>query len=410
MSTRPGKLRLAIVTTHPVQYYSPVFRGLARESSLHPRVFYTWSQAEQGSIADAGFGQVIRWDVPLLDGYEHEYVPNTASRPGLHGFFGVHTPTLAARIEDFQADALLVYGWNLRAHLSVMRFFKGRIPVFFRGDSTLLDPQYGLRRVLRRLALASIYRCVDVPIAVGSHSRDYFRWCGIESDDIELAPHSVDVARFTAHDATRETEARRRRAELGIPADAVVFGFAGKFVAKKDPLLLVDAFLAARPGAHLLLFGSGPMAVELARRIADHPAIHVLPFQNQSEMPIAYRMMDVFVLPSRGPGETWGLVLNEAMACGRAVIASSRVGGARDLVVPGGTGWTFDAGAQPALTARLDAILTMPREVLRTSGARAREHARQFSTEVCVERMAEIIVRRVRQSQTRELALPSTAT
>lgn len=387
-------LRLAIVGTHPVQYYAPVFRALARMPQLHPRVFYTWSQSEQGLIADAGFGQAIRWDLPLLSGYESEFVPNVARLPGPERFDGVRTPALVTRIEEFQADAVLVYGWNLQAHFAAMRALHGRIPVYFRGDSTLLDPLPAAKRWLRRLSLTAVYRFIDVAIAVGANNRDYFRWCGKRPDDIELAPHSVDVARFAADDASRSAEARRRRAELGIPSEATVFGFAGKFLPKKDPLLLIDALLAARPGAHLLLFGAGVLEPEIRARASTHGSIHVLPFQNQTEMPIAYRMCNVFVLPSRGPGETWGLALNEAMACGRAVIASDRVGGARDLVVPGETGWVFPAADRVALTQLFDQIQAMSPARLRATGERARQWVQRWSTEESAARIAEIVTRR----------------
>ena len=204
-------LKLAIISTHPVQYYAPVFRGLAQTKQVQPRVFYTWSQSSAGPVPDAGFGIAIEWDLPLLDGYEHEFVANVAARPGLQHFFGVRTPSLVSRIAAWGADAVLVYGWNLAAHFGAMRALKGRIPVFFRGDSTLLDEQPRLRRLARRAALAAIYRNIDVAISVGSNSRDYYRWCGVADSNIEFAPHSVDTARFAAKDAERDADALRLR-------------------------------------------------------------------------------------------------------------------------------------------------------------------------------------------------------
>jgi glycosyltransferase involved in cell wall biosynthesis len=381
-------VKLAIVSTHPIQYYAPVFRGLASVTHLQPRVFYTWSQAASGNLADADFGRTLAWDVPLTEGYDYEFVDNVARDPGLHHFFGIRTPGLARRIEKFGADAVLVYAWNLASHLGVMRRFKGRVPVFFRGDSTLIDEVSPARRLLRRLLLGTIYRHVDVAIAPGAASRDYFEWCGLDATDVELAPHSVDTRRFGAADSAR---AAAWRAELGIPAGATVFLFAGKFIAKKDPLLLAEAFRQAGGDAHLVFIGGG--ALEAPLRALAHPRIHVLPFQNQSVMPLAYRLGDVFVLPSRGPGETWGLVLNEAMACGLPVITTTRVGGARDLVTPK-TGWQFEAGDGAALARLLAHCVSLPRARLSAMGAAAREHAQRFSTEACVERMAEIILRR----------------
>jgi glycosyltransferase involved in cell wall biosynthesis len=388
-------IKLAIVSTHPVQYYAPVFRGLSRAPQLATRSFYTWSQTEGGLQHEPEFGTTVRWDIPLLEGYDHEFVANVAARPQTDGFFAVRTPSLVPRILEWGADAALVYGWNRAAHLGAMLALKRRMPVFFRGDSTLLDEQPHWRGVARRLLLRGIYSAIDVAIAVGTRNREYFRWCGVPDANIEVAPHSVDTVRFGADDTAREREARAWREQLGIPEGDLVVVFAGKFQPKKDPLILVEALRTMRsPRVHLVLFGGGPLADVITEQTRGMARIHVLPFQNQSRMPIAYRLGDVFVLPSRGPGETWGLALNEAMACARPVIASTRVGGASDLIVEGETGWRFPAGDAAALAAVFEAVAAMPAAELRRVGERARAHVQRWSTEECVRRMVDIITRR----------------
>jgi glycosyltransferase involved in cell wall biosynthesis len=374
-------LRLAIVSTHPIQYYAPIFQALARSSSLLPRVFYTWSQTSGQPVADPGFGRMVTWDIPLLDGYEYQFVANEASRPGTDRYSGIHNPDLVPEIERWRPDALLVFGWNSRSHLALLRHFKGRVPVFFRGDSTLLDRQSGARSLLRRVFLNWVYRHIDVAIAVGSNNIDYYRWCGLRENRIAYAPHAVDTSRFSDAGGAHELRALQWRRELGIAIDARVLLFAGKFQPKKDPLLLLEAFLdCAQPG-HLVLAGSGVMEETLRSRAGTHPAIHFLPFQNQQAMPSLYRLADVFVLPSRGPGETWGLALNEAMASGRPAIASDRVGGARDLIVDGETGWVFPAGAGQSLAAILRRALTCDATDLKEMGEKARSRSNLWSIE-----------------------------
>src|ERR1700731_246449 len=118
--------KLAIVSTHPIQYYAPVFRALAQSTSVMPRVFFTWSQTADGPVFDPGFGTRFTWDIPLRDGYDHVFVPNTAKRPASSHFMGVQNPSLTRDIAAWGADAVLVYGWNLRSHLGAMRHFKGK--------------------------------------------------------------------------------------------------------------------------------------------------------------------------------------------------------------------------------------------------------------------------------------------
>jgi glycosyltransferase involved in cell wall biosynthesis len=378
--------RLAIVTTHPVQYNAPLFRALAASGLVDVRVFYTWSQAAAGERLDPEFGVRFAWDLPLLEGYAHEFVPNVARRPGV-GFFGIRTPQLRARLLEWRPDAVLVYGWNRHAHLDLMIRLHGRLPIFFRGDSTLLDPSPAWRRALRRAWLGWIYRHVDHAFATGMNSADYFRWCGLPDARITIAPHSVDNERFADPGGTAQRQADEWRRELGIADDAVVFLFAGKLIDKKAPDVLLRAFAACAGGSHLVFVGSGDAAGRLAAMAEGRRDVHFLPFRNQSQMPAVYRIADVFVLPSRGPGETWGLALNEAMASGRLVAASDRVGGARDLVTPE-AGWTFGASDADALGAVLRDAQRRGRPALLAAGTANVGRIAAWSTAVAAGAMA----------------------
>jgi glycosyltransferase involved in cell wall biosynthesis len=337
---------LAIVTSHPIQYNAPLFRLLAERRQLDVRVFYGWEGASGSGAYDRTFGQVFAWDIPLLDGYAYEFVGNRSSDPGTHHFGGLDSPDLVPRIQTFRPDAVLVYGWASRSHLRVLRAFHGRTPVLFRGDSTLLDETPGLRRAARRIALRWVYRHVDSALYVGTQNRAYYRAHGLSESQLVWAPHAVDNARFKDLDGTDQARARAWQSKLGIPDDAPTFVFVGKLESKKSPGILLDAFLGLGiPDAHLVFVGSGPLEVLLRKQAAGAPGrIHFVGFQNQSQMPVAYRLGDVLVLPSQGPGETWGLAVNEAMACGRLCVVSDHVGCAPDLIVEGKTGHVVPAG------------------------------------------------------------------
>ena len=375
------RAKLAIISTHPIQYYAPVFRTLAAYHALDVRVFFTWSQAAGSTLFDHGFGAEVKWDIPLVDGYAHQFVRNVADRPGSHHFHGIRNPTLLDEIEAWGPDAILVYGWNCHSHLQALRHFKGRVPVLFRGDSTLLDERSWWRGLLRRGFLRWLYRHVDVAVAVGSNNRDYFTWCGIPLQRIALAPHSIDTVRFAAEAVTQEHRAHEWRQQLGIHAEAIVFLFAGKLQPKKDPGLLLEAFKTLKSRAHLIFVGNGETEGELKAQASRSENVHFLPFQNQSLMPVVYRLGNVFVLPSRGPGETWGLALNEAMATGRAIIASSKVGGARDLIQPGINGWIFKSGDRRALEGALGQAADCGLGGLAAMGNAARALSERWSTE-----------------------------
>jgi glycosyltransferase involved in cell wall biosynthesis len=392
MSSAMAQRKLAIVSTHPIQYYSPVFRALATSGRIDLRVFYTWSQAATDSMFDSGFGTEVKWDIPLLDGYEYQFVRNVAKRPGPDHFGGLNTPTLAREIDAWRPDAVLIYTWNSRSHLQALRHFKGRVPVLFRGDSTLIDRRVWWRALLRRLFLTWVYSHVDIAIAVGTRNRDYFAWCGIPPERIALAPHSVDTVRFGADPGRHETVAAEWRRKLGIGPDAIVILFAGKLQSKKNPRLLLDAFAGLEDGSHLVFVGNGELEAELKQRAAMIGNTHFMPFQNQSVMPAVYRLGDVFVLPSQGPEETWGLALNEAMASGRAVIASTKVGGACDLIGTREVGWIFESGDRQALEHVLRQAVNGGRCALHAMGAAAQAASVRWSTEESARRIGDAVL------------------
>ena len=154
--------KLAIISTHPIQYNAPLFKLLQQRGNVHIKVFYTWGSQVMEDKYDPGFGKKIKWDIPLLDGYEYEWVENIAKDPGSHHFPGIDNPGLVASIENWKADAVLVYGWSFKSHLKVMRYFKGKIPVFFRGDSVLLNQRSQLKVLLRKLFLKWVYSHIDI--------------------------------------------------------------------------------------------------------------------------------------------------------------------------------------------------------------------------------------------------------
>ncbi|WP_218648137.1 glycosyltransferase family 4 protein [Winogradskyella forsetii] len=318
---------------------------MAQRQNIILKVFYTWSQSSE-TVKDKTFGREIKWDVPLLEDYAYEFVENVSKNPGSHRFFGIDCPELIPKLKTFEPDAILFFGWNFKSHLKAMRYFYGRIPVWFRGDSTLLDENSGFKTRLRRLVLKVVYRYVDKAFYVGEANKAYFFKHGLSEAQLVYAPHAVNNAHFL--DETHKNYNARAaawKAELGIPNDQITVVFAGKFEAKKQPDVLIEAIIKAnqkrKQALRLLMIGNGPMEQQLKKQATGHSYITFLPFQNQSKMPLIYRMSSIFCLPSRGPGETWGLAINEAMASSRPVILSDKVGCARDIVDNGKNGFIF---------------------------------------------------------------------
>src|SRR6266704_2652842 len=169
--------RLAIILSHPVQYYSPWFRWLRANTPLEFRVFYLWEFGVT-TQRDRQFGTTFQWDVDLLAGYESEFVPNMARDPGTHHFGGLDNPALTARLAAWHPGAVLLFGYNWRAHQRALWWARRHgVPLLFRGDSHLLG-RTGLP-FLRRQLLRFLYRQFAALTHVGAANRDYFRALGV---------------------------------------------------------------------------------------------------------------------------------------------------------------------------------------------------------------------------------------
>jgi len=301
-------MKLAIICTHPIQYYVPVFRLLAQSVEL--RVFYTKGKR---SNFDKGFNQGVDWDIPLKDGYLFDF------------FMGIKIADAIDCISKFAPDGILVYGWSSFIHLRILRYFKRKIPVLFRGDSTLLNRQSIFKGAIKYLVLKYVYRHIDKALYVGTHNKVYFKKYGLKEEQLFFAPHAIDNERFS------EQTPPVIRTVLGLQQHNILILFAGKLAPVKNPELLLQAFMSIDlPDVHLLFAGSGILETKLKLAASNFENIHFMPFQNQSAMPAVYQACDIFCLPSRS--DSWGLAINEAMAAGKAVLVSDKAGAAADLV------------------------------------------------------------------------------
>ncbi|MEO5968011.1 MAG: glycosyltransferase family 4 protein [Ferruginibacter sp.] len=348
--------KLAIITTHPIQYNAPLFKLLHARAQINIKVFYTWGEAVLEDKFDPGFGKIIKWDIPLLDGYEYEFVENISKKPGSHHFKGIDNPKLNQQIKNWNADAVLIYGWSFKSHLKAMRFFKGIIPILFRGDSNLLQSKRIDKEIIRKLFLTWVYRYVDKALYVGTHNKEYYKSFGLAESQLVFAPHAIENERFFKETESQTIEAINWRQKLNIKLNQIVFLYAGKLDENKNTEMLARVFSEHDlDGSQLVIVGNGKCEESLKNSFSKQKNINFLPFQNQKQMPEIYAMADVFVLPSLS--ETWGLSINEAMASGKAIIASDTCGAAIDLVKDGINGYTFFSNNYNDLSEKIINIL-----------------------------------------------------
>lgn len=356
-------LRLAVITKHPVQYHAPLFRELARRSDL--TVFF--AHRPDPALQGAGFGTSFQWDVDLVGGYPHVFLRNAARRPDTGRFAGCDTPEIGERLAGGRFDAVLALGWNVKSLLQgIIAAKRHRMPVLVRGDSQLGLARGWPKRVAKAIAYPALLRAFDAALAVGTRNRAFYRRYGYPEARIFPSPHAVDTS-FFAGRATAGAAAEVR-ARAGIAPGSKVLLFAGKLVDFKRPLDVVEAGARlAREGRNVavMVAGAGGLADAMAARAAELGVpLHPLGFVNQTGMPAVYAAADVLVLPSTAR-ETWGLVVNEALASGTPVVVSEAAGCAPDLAPArprdrGAPGRSFPPGDIGALATALTSVLDHP--------------------------------------------------
>jgi len=315
-------MRLAYIVSHPIQYQAPLLRRLAGESWVRMKTFFLTNSGAQ-PFHDTGFNQTIEWDVPLLDGYDHEFVARELPLP-----LRFNEPNGCAWSRWFREgrfDAVWLHGY---AHGALLRAFAAAktagLKVLVRGEShaalRATEPRW------RQLMLRMLFQQVDAFLAIGSANRDFYLAHGVPAERIHLAPYSVDNDFFRSKLAGAHSRRNALARQLQLSPSKPIVLFASKLQARKRCLDLLEAYetIKSRTPAQILVVGDGPEYSHLTRWASDRGLtdIRFAGFRNQSEMPAFYDLCDVFVLPSER--EPWGLVVNEA-----AVIAHPDLQGLR---------------------------------------------------------------------------------
>lgn len=372
------KFRLAYLVSHPIQYQAPLLRRIAADPDIDLTVFFC-SDFSTHSYHDEGFGRAVEWDIPLLEGYQHHFLPGWLT-DGAPSVFRPINRGLATHLGNGGYDALWVHGYMRLFHLvSMIRARTAGLIVLNRDEAWALSADRGpVKNAFKKLFYAGLRRICHGWLTIGSANRAYYEANGMDPETMFPVPYTVDNAYFRKMADTAGRGRDALRAGLGIEAGRPIVLYASKFISRKRPGDLMEAFarIANDPACRrpsLLMVGDGEESDALHARskaLGLDDSVVFAGFRNQSELPALYDLCDVFVLPSLL--EPWGLVVNEVMNAARPVIVSDQVGAAFDLVRNGENGFVFPAGDVAALADRLRDVLSDPAKATEM-GAASRE-------------------------------------
>lgn len=332
---RMRRLRLCVLVSHPIQYHASVWRALAERPELDVTVLFASSRKKEGTF-DPEFGLNVEWDRPLLDGYDYRFFDNFSPWEAEDGALRFLNPGLLKAVAAMEYDGLFLHGFHYAEYMVAMLMAKLRSKkVVMRTISHNLGRPDSVKYRIRNLLYYLMFSVPDRLIGIGTANRAYFGAAGQASRRLVWAPHVVDSAWWESERRRLEPSREDLKRKFGFLPQQPVMLFCGKLVPKKRPELAVEAFLQSKMAETwgLLVVGEGALRPQLEEMARSNPEAKICfaGFRNQSELPECYTMADALVLPSDFQ-ETWGLVVNEALIFGNAIIVSDRVGCAEDLV------------------------------------------------------------------------------
>ncbi len=353
---------LAVIETHPVQYHAPVYRAVEQEFGVRVTAIYGSDFSVAGHV-DPEFGAKFSWNTNLLEGYRSVFISRVATG-GARNDREASARGLVKALNDVNPTALMLVGYSPAFYRGAcVAGIRSGLPLLFRGETT--DHAVSRSRWKARardVVLRALYRRCARLLYVGERSAQHFERLGFQHNSLVFSPYCVDVSIFGCDESARERSRAPTRQSLAIRPDDFVVLFSGKLSVRKAPDLLLNALkeLPANVRARILLLvvGNGDLRTQLESAVAREPSVraHFAGFKNQRDLSPYFHASDVLVLPSRH-GETWGLVVNEALHHGVPAICSDAVGCVPDLVETGKTGLTFGTDRVEELARALEQVL-----------------------------------------------------
>ncbi len=353
-------IRIAVLNSHPIQYFAPMYAYLNTERDLEITALYCSDFSLRGG-QDPGFKRAVVWDIDLLAGYQSVFLGEAAKKRVPAGFFSLIAPQVWSEIRSGKYDVLWLHGHNYAANLIawLAAMSKG-VPVMMRGETHLGLERSGLKRWLRKLLIGNFYKTIDRFLAIGTVNTIFYEAMGVPKEKIFLVPYTVDNQRFMAAAKIDKELRSQLLTKFQLSSDRPIILFASKFIDRKHPCdLLRAASILRQQGLdfQLLMVGTGELESELRQLKTDLALDNVVfgGFVNQSELPQVYAISDIFALPS--DDEPWGLIVNEVMCASLPVVITDEVGCVPDLVKDGMNGYLHKPGDLVGLAEALARLL-----------------------------------------------------
>lgn len=364
MNVQSKKYKLAIIDSHIIQYYIPLYKKINAHPDIELTVFFCSDQGLKPKL-DPGFGIKYKWDVINLEGLNYKFLKNFSPLPNPRYFWGLFNPGIINELKKNRYDAIIVKGYAFASYwLAFYAAYITKTPMILTGEPP--TPWKSKIRILvtqtiKRMFMPYLLGMASAILFIGKKSKEFYLFY---RKDIEyklfFCPFSIDNEYYLQKAEEYRDKKVQLKEELSIPLDYPVILFLSKLIHRKQPMLLLKAFHGLKTPANLIFVGSGRRLKILKRYVKQHDLKHVyfFGFQNYSQVPKFYAISDIFVFPSLG--ESWGLVINEAMCFGLPIVTTDKVMSIYDLVYDGKNGYIIEAHNKGIFIKALEDLLNYP--------------------------------------------------
>ena len=381
------KTKLAILNTHPIQYFAPLYERLAKEENIDLTVLYC-SRWGVNEYIDPQFNTTVKWDIPLLDGYNYKFLKNLRKTEDVNKFFNLINLGIINELIKNKYDFLWLNGHNNFTNIiAVITAKLFGIKLLMRADTQLNVEPARIKKLIRKPVMKLFYKLFNGFLYIGTRNKEYYKYLNIPDNKLFLVPYSVDNEYFIYKVGSAKKRIKEIKIKYGIPNENKNILYASKLMKRKNPIDLLKAFELLKKNfdnVNLIFVGTGEEEILLKNFVNEHNIKNVfyLGFLNQTELPEAFAISYVFLLPAIN--EQWGLIINEAMYAGLPIVISDVVGAVPDLVIDGINGYSFTAGNIDQLADKLYLILS--NDELRISmGNKSREIISKWSYNECIQ-------------------------
>ena len=344
------KKNIIYIQSHPIQYFAPFFENF-QNSEITLTVLFCSKEGLEESY-DVEFGKNVKWDIPLLNGYESKFIKNNSKKPTIHNrFFGLLNWGIIKELKLAENSIVIVPGWNYASYwlaIFAAKYYGHKLGL--RGESPFNQEiiKSKLKLFLRKLFFKIfLFNIIDYAFYIGKQNKLFYEYYGVSEDKLYFVPYSVDNKRFQMAKDLYFNQKNHLKKILKLDDNKIQILFSGKYIQKKRPLDLLNAFSKIdNRNLQLVMVGDGELRQEMEDFIIENnltSKVFLTGFINQTEIVKYYATSDIFVMCS-GIGETWGLSVNEAMNFGLKLIVSKTAGCSIDLVQINKTGWIFETG------------------------------------------------------------------